>query len=154
MSSGTTDPYKFALNAAYDPPATGPWTEGDEDDHARLPSLDTNCNCKMHALVQKFDKKEENPLISDREVDRLQRVFDTYGQMDPDFPPAMIVEFLKYGYLIELAFERVFYWAVLPNIAVDGDPSRTLLPPDIMTVYRDFDKGKHPIQYLVLFHNI
>jgi hypothetical protein len=65
-----------------------------------------------------------------------------------------MVEFLKSDNWIRERFERVFHWAVVPNITVDVDLSRTLLPAHVLKVFQDLDQGKHLLQYLMLSHNM
>lgn len=84
----------------------------------------------------KFQRIDVNEI--DNEVDRIQQILDEFGQTDPGFPPILIVEFLKLGHH-QAAFNRIINWAILTNIAVDGDIRHTLLPARVVALFRDID---------------
>lgn len=80
----------------------------------------------------------ENKIVDATEVDRIQQIFDEFGQTDPEFPPSLIVEFLQNGYHIQ-AFKRIIHWAISTNITPGGDIQHTLLPARIIALFRDID---------------
>lgn len=74
----------------------------------------------------------------DKEIDRIQRIFDEFGQMDPEFSPTIIAKYLKEGHYAS-TFNRIIVWAILTNLAVNGEIQHTLLPARIVALYRDID---------------
>lgn len=74
----------------------------------------------------------------DIEVERIQKIFDEFGQMDPGFPPALIGRFLKEGYYLAV-FCRIINWAILTNLATNGELRYTMLPSRVVALFRDID---------------
>lgn len=81
----------------------------------------------------------DNTLAAD-ETDRVQQLFDEFGQQDPSLPPAMVAERLKDLKTRALMVEYIIHWALVTNIVVDGDIEYTLLPPRVVALYRDLDR--------------
>lgn len=99
---------------------------------------------KYTVLVRGFARQMTNPsneitLVAD-ETDRVQQVFDEFGQQDPSLPPTMVAERLKDAQTRCCAVEYITQWALLTNTAVDGDIEYTLLPRRILALYRDLDR--------------
>lgn len=93
--------------------------------------------------VSSFASTMVNPDIKDLveadEIDRIQQVFDEFRQLDPKFPPTLLAK--RFGSLAWRghAVQYITHWAIITNIAVDGDIKHTLLPPHIVALYRDLD---------------
>lgn len=74
------------------------------------------------------------------EIHRIQQVFAEFGLQDPNMPPALMAERLGSLEWRSSAAEYIIHWAIITNIDVDGDTKFTLLPPHVVTLYRDLDR--------------
>ena len=92
---------------------------------------------------ESFDPPEKVTIDAD-ELVRFQQVLDEFGHADPQFPPSAMKTILEEG-LTGHVLSRVLNWAIVINLAVDGDLRHTLLPRRIVKLLRDFDcESKSP----------
>lgn len=83
------------------------------------------------------------------EINRIQQIFDGFGQLDPNLEPAVLAQRLRSLKWRRQALVYIIHWALITNTAVDGDIKYTLLPPHVVALYRDLDRhsksAAHPI---------
>lgn len=74
------------------------------------------------------------------EINRVQQIFEEFGQRDPNLAPAVLAERLASLKWRRITLEYIINWALITNIAVDGDIKYTLLPPHVVALSRDLDR--------------
>ena len=92
-------------------------------------------------FARKFTNWQRADLVMDaNEVERMQKVFDQYGPVDPQYPPKLLAKFLEIYTYRKYAIQRIIHWAILPYLSLDSNVERTLLPSDILALFQDLDR--------------
>lgn len=96
----------------------------------------------MRAVIQfpaHLVNRDNERIVDADEINRVQQVFEEFGQRDPNFAPDVLVERLANLNWRTMTMEYITSWALTTNIAVDGDIRYTLLPPRVVALSRDID---------------